>query len=153
MSAQTSQSTVNDFITQKSLALVGVSRNPGKFGNVAYRALKIKGYRLYPVNRNVDTIEDAPCYPDLKSLPEKVDGVLIVVPAKETEQVVKQADALGIKRVWMQQGSESESAIRFCHEHGIQEVHGECILMFAKPVQSYHKFHRFLMRLFGKLPR
>jgi predicted CoA-binding protein len=153
MSAQTSQSAVNDFIAQKSLALVGVSRNPKKFGSLAFHALKTKGYRLFPVNRNLERIEDLPCYPDLQSLPEKVDGVLIVVPPKETEQVVKQADAIGIKRVWMQQGSESESAIQFCREHGIEEVHGECILMFAKPVQSYHRFHRLLMGLLGKLPR
>lgn len=152
MSAETSQASVLDFIEQETLAVVGVSRNPRKFGNLAYRELKARGYRVFPVNRNLDNIDGAPCYSNLQNLPEKVDGLVVVVPSKETEQVVQQADAAGIKRIWMQQGSESDAAIEFCHNHGISEIHGECILMFAEPVKSYHKFHRGIVRLFGKLP-
>ncbi len=152
MPVETSRESVHDFVVQKTLALVGVSRNPRKFGNLAYRELKARGYRVFPINRNLDSFDGEPCYPDLKSLPEKVDGVLIVVPPKETEQVVREADALAIQRVWMQQGSESDAAIEYCHKHGISEIHGECILMFAEPVRSYHRFHRGILWLFGKLP-
>lgn len=149
----TTKAVVDDFVAQKTLAVVGVSRDPKKFGNVAYRELKAKGYRVFPINRNVDSIEGDRCYANLNALPEKVDGVLIVVPPKETEQVVREVDAAGIKRVWMQQGSESAAAVRFCQERGISEVHGECIMMFAQPVQSSHRWHRGAWRLFGKLPK
>lgn len=149
----TSKADVDNFLSQKTLAVVGVSRNSQKFGNYAYRKLKAKGYTVFPVNRNVSEIEGAPCYPTLQSLPEKVDGVLIVVPPSETEQVVREAEAAGIKRVWMQQGAESDQAITFCREHDMNEVHGECIIMFARPVTSFHKLHRGFMRLFGKLPK
>ena len=152
MSAETSKALVANFVDHKSIAIVGVSRNPRKFGNMAYHELKARGYRVFPINRTLDRIDDHVCYSNLKSLPEKVDGVLIVVPPKETEQVVREADAAGIKRVWMQQGSESNAAVDYCHQHGIDEVHGECILMFAEPVKSYHKFHRACMWLFRKLP-
>jgi uncharacterized protein len=153
MSAQTSRASVDEFVNQKTLAVVGVSGNSKKFGNWAYRELKAKGYRIFPINRNLDSIDGSECYPNLHALPEKVDGVLIVVPPKETEQVVREADALSIKRIWMQQGSESDEAIEYCHKNGISEVHGECILMFAEPVCSYHRLHRGIIGILGKLPQ
>ncbi len=149
----TTKEAIVRFISQPVLALAGASRDPKKFGNAAYRELKAKGYRVFPINRNVDSIEGDRCYANLNALPEKVEGVLIVVPPRETEQVVHEVEAAGIKRVWMQQGSESDAAVRFCQEHGISEVHGECIMMFAQPVQSAHRWHRGAWRLFGKLPK
>ena len=78
---------------------------------------------------------------------------MIVVPPAQTEAVVRAAAEAGIKRVWMQQGSQSPEAIRFCEEHGISVVRRECILMFTEPVTSIHRVHRGLWRLLGKLPR
>lgn len=143
---------VEDFVAQKTLAVVGVSRDGKKFGNHAFRALKAKGYRLFPIHPKAERLEGEICYPDLHSLPEKVDGVLVVVPPSQTEEVVKDAAAAGIRRVWMQQGAESAAAIRFCEENHISAVHGECILMFAQPVDSVHRLHRWLWKVMGKLP-
>ena len=153
MSITTSQSAVKDFVIQKNLALVGVSRNAKKFGNLAYRSLTSKGYRVFPVHRSLNQYEGVQCYTSLQALPEKVDGVVIVVPPKETERVVEDASAAGIKRVWMQQGSESEASIQFCKEHGMSEVHGECILMFTEPVRSIHWIHRCINRFLHTLPQ
>lgn len=155
MAAKTkvSRAEVDEFIAQETLAVVGVSRDRNKFGNTAYRNLKEKGYRVFAVNRNIDQVEGDPCYPNLAALPEKVDGVVIVVPPKETEQVVREAEAAGIKRVWMQPGAESPEAIAFCEARGIAVVHGECIMMFAPPVKSVHRLHRGVMGLFGQLPK
>ncbi len=77
---------------------------------------------------------------------------MLVVPPAETEKVVHEAAEVGIRRVWMQQGAESGVAIRFCEEHGIDVVHGECILMFAEPAEFYHRMHRWVWGLLGKLP-
>jgi uncharacterized protein len=153
MATQTTKAAVDNFIGQPKLAVVGVSRDSKKFGNMAYKALREKGYTVYPINRNVETLEGDKCYASLGVLPEKVDGVVIVVPPKETEQVVREADAAGIKNVWMQQGSESETAIQYCQQHGLDEVHGECIMMFAPPVGSFHRWHRGAWKVFGKLPK
>ena len=59
---------------------------------------------------------------------------------------------LGVKNIWMQQGSESENAIEFCNKNEINVIHGECILMFAEPVKSIHSFHRWVNKLIGKYP-
>lgn len=149
----TSRTAVNDFLEQPSLAVVGVSRQPRKFGNYAYKELRQRGYRVYPVHPVAEAIEGDRSYPNLRQLPEAVGGVLIVVPPQQTEQVVREAAAAGIKRVWMQQGAESPAAIQFCRENGISEVHGECILMFAAPVKSFHNVHRWVWRVLGKLPK
>ena len=82
-----------------------------------------------------------------------MNGVIVIVPPAQTEKVVRDAAAAGIKRVWMQQGAQSDAAIRFCQENGIAEIHGECINMFAHDTASFHKFHRGLLKVFGRLPK
>jgi len=144
---------VDDFLAQRSLAVVGVSRSGKKFGNMAYRELKGKGYQLFPIHPEAEVLEGDKCYACLSDLPGRSGGVLIIVPPTQTEQVVRDAAAAKIPRVWMQQGAESEEAIRFCEEHGISVVAGECILMFAEPLRFYHKPHRWVWKLLGKLPK
>ncbi len=148
----TTKAAVADFTAQKKLAVVGISRKGRKFGNMAFKELKKQGYQLFPVNPNAETIEGERCYPSLSELPEPVDSVLIVVPPAETEKVVREAAAAGVKRVWMQQGAESPEAIRFCQENGIEAIHGECILMFTEPSAFFHRAHRWVWGVFGKLP-
>jgi predicted CoA-binding protein len=147
----TSKSAVEGFINQQTLAVVGVSRSGKKFGNGAARALREKGYRVIPVHPEADTVDGEKCYASLSELPEPVGGVLVVVPPAETEKVVKQASEAGIRHVWLQQGAESQAAIRYCEDQGIDLVHGECILMFAQPT-GIHKFHHWVWGLLGKLP-
>jgi predicted CoA-binding protein len=144
-------SPIHDFIASKTIAVVGVSRSGRKFGNTILTTLKENGYRVVPVNRSAGTIAGEQCYPDLRSIPTPVDGVITVVPPAETVRVVRDAVAAGIKRVWMQQGSESEEAVRLCSENGISPVRGECVLMYAAPVKGIHGFHRWLWRLIGRL--
>lgn len=145
--------TIEDFLNQKPIAVIGVSRDPKKFGYSCYRDLKMKGFAVIPVNPKVNSIDGEECYPDLKSIPEKIAAALIVVHPEETEKVAAEAFACGIKYIWMQKGAESTKAIEFCNVNGINVIYNECILMFANPVESVHKFHRFFVKLFGKLPK
>jgi hypothetical protein len=147
------KSAVTDFLGQRSLAVVGVSRRGNKFGNAAYRELKAKGYQLVPVHPQAETLEGDPCAKNLASLPEPVGGVLVIVPPQQAEQVVKEAAAAGIRRVWLQQGAESSAAIRLAESNGMSVVAGECILMFAEPAGLGHRAHRWLKGLFGGLPK
>lgn len=146
------KSTIDDFLSQKKIAVLGVSRDGKKFGNVIFRDMKKKGYQVFPINPNTDNVEGEKCYPNLSSLPEKVDGVIVNVPPAVTKEVVAEAASIGIKRIWLQQGSESESAIQLCRENQLQFIHGECILMFAEPVGFGHRVHRWIWKILGKLP-
>ena len=147
-----SRALVSDFVSRRTLALVGMSRGGKKFGNAAYRELTAKGYTVHVVHPEAETIDGARCWPSLAALPTPVDGVVVVVPPTQTARVVEDARAAGIPRVWMQQGAESPEAIRYCEEHGIAVVHHECILMFAEPLGWFHRAHRGLWRLLGRLP-
>jgi hypothetical protein len=144
---------IRDFLSQPALAIVGVSRSGKKFGNAVYREMKAKGYRVYAIHPEAKTLEGDPCYPDLAHLPEKVGGVVVVVPPAQSEQVVRAAAQAGIHRVWMQQGAESPEAIRFCQENGMRVVAGECVFMFAEPVGFLHGAHRWVKGLIGQLPK
>lgn len=84
---------------------------------------------MYPVNPNAKEVLGDKCYPDLKDLPIKPDVINVVVPPKVTEEIVKMYKMLGITKVWMQPGSESESAIRFCRENDIDVVYGVCVMV------------------------
>jgi predicted CoA-binding protein len=110
-------------------AVVGASRDPEKYGHQVYRDLLNAGYRVYCVNPNADEILGKKCYPSLEVLPVKPDVVDVVVPPKITEQTVKTCKKLGITKVWMQPGSESEAAIKFCEENSIDVVHGVCVMV------------------------
>ena len=135
----TTRASIEDFLKQRTIAVVGASRKKGKFGNTLFRELKAKGYTAIPINPNSDTIEGERCYPNLKALPVKVDGVAVVVPPHEAERIVREAAEAGIPRVWLQQGAESKEAVRFCEEQGMSVVHGECM-------------HRFFRTLIGRMP-
>jgi predicted CoA-binding protein len=145
------KSAIESFLAQKKLAVVGVSRKGNKFGNTIYKDLKSKGYLTFAVNPNQGSIDGNQFYPNLHSLPQKVDGVIIVIPPEEMEKIVQDAVNEGIKHVWIQQGAESDSAIQFCKNNNINVVYGECILMFAEPVAFFHRLHRLVWKLFGKL--
>jgi len=110
-------------------AVVGASRDPKKYGYQVYKDLKEAGYKVYPVNPNADEILGDRCYPDLGDLPTKPDVVDVVVPPKVTEEIVKTCKRLGITKVWMQPGSESETAVKFCDENGIDVVYGVCVMV------------------------
>lgn len=148
----TSKKLVEEFLAQKKIAVVGVSRKKTKFGDAIYRELKQKGYEVFPVNPNINEYEGETCYSDLISLPEKVDAVVICVPPVQTEKVVREASQAGINKVWLQQGSQSEVAIKYCEENGIDCVSNECILMFAQPSTFIHRAHKWVWSVFGKLP-
>jgi hypothetical protein len=153
----TTRTAVDDLLAARALAVVGVSRGGRKFGNAVCRELARCGYRVFAIGRSGTppvTADGAdPLYPSLDVLPERVDGLVTVVPPAQTEAVVREAALAGVPRIWMQQGSSSPAAIRFCEEHGIAVVHGECILMFLPGGHVMHRFHHWLWGALGKLPR
>ncbi len=148
-----SRKTIDEFLALKAIAVVGVSRNKDKFGNAIYRDMKSKGYKVMAVNPKLDMVEGDRCYAGLGALPEKAEGVIICINPLETVSVIEEAARLGIKYIWLQQGANSSEGEVKCQELGLNLVSGECIFMFLEPVTSVHAFHRFFVKLFGKMPK
>ncbi len=125
--------TIQEFLDKSNVfAVVGASNNPEKYGYRVFKDLEAAGYEVYPVNAKAAEILGHECYPDLQSLPVKPDVVDTVVPPNVTEQIVHACFESGIKRVWMQPGSESEKAIAFCRDHDIAVVHSVCVMVERK---------------------
>jgi predicted CoA-binding protein len=120
----------NDFLDKKNIfAIIGVSTNPDKWGFKIYDELKSKRCIVFPVNPKYDKIKDTICYADLRSLPKKPNVVITVVPPEITEKIVKECKDINIDKIWMQPGSESEKAIRFCKNNNIKIVANACLVM------------------------
>ena len=155
-------SLVKDFLAQKKIAVVGVSEKRDTGCNLAYRKFKAAGYTVSAVNPHLTNFEGDPCYPELKSVPEKPDAVFILANPKVTEQIVQQCVDLGIKHVWMhclmgtrpgaQAGvtSVSQDAVRMCRENGIAVIPGTCPNQFLKP-DFFHALMRVTWRTAGFL--
>lgn len=111
------------------VAIVGASNNPEKYGNIVMKDLISKGYDVVPINPHEEKILDKKVCHSLKEVCEKIDAVIFVVPPNVTENTIQDVKSLGIKKVWMQPGSESEKAIKFCEDNGIECIHDTCIML------------------------
>ncbi len=114
------------------IAVVGASQDRDKYGYKGLMDLFNAGYQVCGVNPNCTEIDGVACYGDLASLPWKPELVITVVPPEITEKVVREAVGMGIKRIWMQPGSESPEAIAFCESAGIEVMYNACIMIYRK---------------------
>lgn len=146
------RASIEEFLAQRHLAFVGVSRDEKQFANAVYRRMRQGGRVLYPVNAMAAhaPIEGDASYLTLGAVPDPVDGVVVMVPAEKAADVVRQAIARGIPRVWLHRGvgrgSVTEEAVRLCRDAGVEVVDGACPLMFEEPVRGVHALHRLFAR-------
>jgi uncharacterized protein len=155
----TAQTAIDDFLAQKRIAVAGVSRTSGGHGgNVIYQRLRERGYEVFAVNPNADTVEGDPCYRSLAAIPGGVDGVVIATDPSVAPSVAQECQELGISRVWMHGPmaggtSVSKEAHEFCRQNGIASIAGACPLMYGPTSDGGHRFMRRILGLFGKLPK
>jgi predicted CoA-binding protein len=143
-------SAIEKIINSKKIAVVGVSQSKQKMGNGIFKGLKENGYTVYPVHPSADMVEGEKAYPNLKALPEPVESIVIATSPKNVDGVIDEAIAVGIKNIWFQQGPNFSAAVKKAQDAGIETVSKKCILMYAPPVKSIHKVHRFFAKVFGR---
>jgi predicted CoA-binding protein len=131
-----------DFLSTRAMAVIGASNTKGKFGHLAFRELMARDFRVFPVNPHEKEICGERCYHSINELNDPIERILILLPPVLTEQVVMELNPSIISHVWMQNGAESLGAMEICRKKGIRVIHGQCILMHAEPVRSYHLLHR-----------
>jgi len=155
----TLEARVDDFLAQKRIAVAGVSRNDSHHptGNLIYHRLKTTGHDVIPVNPHMQTFEGDRCYPDLRSIPGGVDGVVIVTRPEATQLIVRDCSAAGVRRVWMHSSmakgpSVSPAAVEYCRQHDISVIAGACPMMYGGGVDFGHTCMRWMLRLTGGLP-
>ncbi len=145
------------FLAKKRIAVTGVSRNPENHGsNVVYQRLRERGYEVFAVNPNAETVEGDPAFPDLASIPGGVDAVVIGTRPETAQTTMNECVELGIGHVWMHRlfgtGSVSDTAAEYGREHGVEVIDGGCPLMFDPTADPGHKVMRWMFTLTGKVP-
>jgi acetate---CoA ligase (ADP-forming) len=92
---------LESFFTPKSVAIVGASRQKGKVGYEILVNMIASGFegKIFPVNRSTDEVEGLKCYPDLTSIGETPELVIVIVPAKFVLGVMEECEKIGTKAV------------------------------------------------------
>ena len=139
----------SDFLAQKRIAVTGVSRTPKDHGsNSVFKRLRDRGYEVFAVNPNADSVEGTRSYHNLKSIPNGVDAVVIATAPDKAEATMRECAELGIAHVWMHRsygrGSVNAAAAAYGRKHGITVIDGGCPLMFDPVSDIGHK----VLRLF-----
>ncbi len=115
-----------------TLAVVGATDNPSKYGSVIYRDLKRKGFIVYPVNPNRTVVDGDRTFATLAEIPRKPMIVNIVVPPEVTIKILQQCLDLGLMNVWLQPGSESPEVLTFLQEHDFNYLANACIMVQSR---------------------
>jgi len=122
---------IKSFLSERVWAVVGASANKEKFGYKVYKVLAEK-WQVYPVNPGLVEIDGVKCYPSIGELPEVPAVVNIITPPAVTLKIVEECAALGVGKVWMQPGAESQEAISFCLAHGLNVISDKCAKVEAR---------------------
>lgn len=146
------------FLGKKRIAVTGVSRLPqGHGSNVVYLRLRQRGYAVFAVNPNADTVEGDSCFHDLRSIPGGVEAVVIGTRPETAEATMRECVDLGINHVWMHRsmgrGSVSRAATDYGRQHAVSVIDGGCPLMFEPAADPAHKAMRLVCTLAGTVPR
>jgi len=154
--AKTTMQDIDDFLAQKRIALVGVSRNPQDLSRALLREFVRRGYEMAPVNPNLTEAEGLRCFARIQDVTPAVDGALIMMPAERSAEIVQDCAESGIKRVWLYRGAGpgavSAEAVNLCSRYGIRVVTGYCPYMFWPETSFVHRAHKFAMKVVGTYP-
>ncbi len=155
----TIRSQAEAFLSEKRIAVVGVSRKPGT-GSAILKGLRKRGYVTVPVNPNASEIDGETCYPNVAAIDGGVGAAVIVTRPEVAESVVRDCAEAGIARVWMhhnalfgaRRSSVSESAVEYGRDHGLDIIAGGCPMMFGDGADLGHRCMKWWLGVRRKLP-
>ncbi len=152
-----SKTRIDNFMMQKKLAVIGMSRNPKDYTRNLSRDLAVRGYEIYPVNPNASEIEGKKCYSNIASVDAEVNAALIFTKGEILSSNIDEVVARGIKNIWLNFDKpltpELISKIEKYEEQGINIIHGLCPYMFIENPQFFHKLHRFFAKHSSSFPK
>jgi predicted CoA-binding protein len=153
---KTAKATINKFLAQRRIALVGVSREDKHFSRMVWKDLRARGYDLAAVNPGASEIDGHPCFASIGAVQPPVDGALIMTPPAQSAAVVRACAEAGVRLIWLYRsagaGSMSPEAVEACQQLGLETVAGECPLMWQRDTPMVHRIHKTLRSWFGSLP-
>ncbi|MGB9596451.1 MAG: CoA-binding protein [Candidatus Poribacteria bacterium] len=107
---------------QKTVAVIGASNDRKKYGNKAVRAYILRGFKVYPVNPNEDTIEGLKTYKSILDIPDEIDRATLYVPPKVGMKIIDEIAKKGVKELYFNPGTESDELIDKAKELGLKPI-------------------------------
>jgi len=159
MSTMTMQEAAQSFLSNKRIAVAGVSREAdgAHSGNAVYNRLKETGFEVFAVNPAADELEGDKSYRSLAEIPGGAEAVVIATHPDAAPAVMRDCVDLGVKHVWMHRafgrGSFSSEAVSIGREGGVTVIPGGCPLMFEPCRDGAHKFLKTVLGWTGAVPR
>ncbi len=148
---------IQDFLSQKRICMVGVSRKSRDFSRLLFREFASRGYDMVAVNPDAAEIEGRPCFHSLPEVQPPADGVLFMTPPAVTAGLVDECAQAGVKRVWMYraagEGAASPETVDACRQRGMSVIPGECPFMFLPGANWLHRLHGLMRKVTGAYPR
>jgi predicted CoA-binding protein len=148
----------DEFLAHHRIAVTGVSRSAENHGaNVVYKRLRERGYHVFAVNPNTTEVEGDAAYPNLASIPDGVEAVVIGTAPGHAEATVRECIDTGVTHIWFHRGpgggSANPDAARLARDHELHVIDGGCPCMFGATADLGHKIMRPLLQLKGNVPR
>lgn len=143
------------FLATRRLAIVGLSRDPKDFSRSLARAFLERGYQVVPVNPGAAgaAIEGVPAVARLQEIQPPVEAALLLTAPAQTEAVLRDCLAAGVKKVWLHRGggpgAASPGALDFCAANGLEVVHDLCPFMALPGAGLGHRLHGFFRTRLG----
>ena len=146
---------VQDFLSQKRIAVTGLSRTKDSGAGAVYLKLRDNGYQVFAVHPSAESLLGDRCYPSLSAIPGGVDAVFIMNKPSVTDTIVDEAIKLGIKRVWMHNNtlmgsSASQPAVDRCQAANVKVISVGCPMMLLK-ADFFHKGMGWFLGATGRL--
>lgn len=153
---KTTRSEIDDFLAQKRIAIVGVSRNTRDFTRMLYKEFLKRGYEAIPVNPGVPKIDGNKCYESVRQIESPVAAALLMTKPEVTDRIVEDCLAAGVTHVWMYRargcGAVSAAAVEMCRARGVKVIAGECPFMFFPEAGFIHSVHGWIRKVRGSYP-
>lgn len=150
-------SQIEEFLKQKRIAMVGISRNPKDYTRNLFSELKRLNYEITPVNPNTDEIEGLKCFKSVNELQPAPDAVMIFTVKTPLETIVDECIKAGVSHIWIHNMTrEKEQKNRIydvCIRNGRNVIIDFCPFMFLSESGFIHKFHGFCMKITGSYPK
>lgn len=147
---------INEFLQQKEIALIGLSRDPKHFSRTIYRELIRRGYKVFPVNPHLREIDNKISFPSVKDIPGLVSAALLLTPPHQTEAILHECLQKQVSRIWIvnDEGLKrvAPKTMEMCKHNRVQLISGYCPFMFLPNTGFFHRFHGWISRLTGSYP-
>ena len=145
-----------EFLAMRRIAVAGVSRSSDTPANGIYKKLRDRGYAVYALTPNAETVEASRAYGSLAELPHAPEAVMVATHPDQALGIAQQCQEAGVRYVWFHRsvdgGSYSAEADALCRSYGATVIPGGCPMMHLEPVDFAHRCMRGVLGAMHKLP-